>query len=204
MPKPYKVGLTGGIGSGKSQVAGLFSKLGIAVIDADTIARELTVPGSPINKQIIDLFDNDIIDTSGSLDRKKLREHIFSDYEARKKLESILHPHVFDVINRKISDITSTYCILSIPLLLETGSQHMVDTVLVVDCPVSLQIERVTKRDGLSVEDVNKIIGTQISRTDRLNAANEVIKNEEDIYSLSDKVTELHLEYLKRAHQHKI
>lgn len=201
MPRPYKVGLTGGIGSGKSLVSSLFSKLGVIVIDADDIVRDLTVADSPVLKDIIDVFGSEILDTSGNLDRKKLKARIFSDQSSRKSLESILHPHVFETINSKVSDITSSYCVLSIPLLLETGSQDMVDTVLVIDCPVSLQQDRVSKRDGLSIQDVNKIIKTQISRTDRLNAANEVILNDGEIDKLSEQVMELHLEYSKRAPQ---
>jgi dephospho-CoA kinase len=199
MTRPYKVGLTGGIGSGKSLVSELFSRLGVPVLDADDIVRELSVPGSPVMDEIINIFGNNIIDTSGNLNRSKLRHQIFSDEGLRNRLESIIHPHVFDMLNSKISEITSSYCILSIPLLLETGSQEFVDTILVIDCPVSLQVDRVCKRDGLSVQEVNNIINTQIPRVDRLDAANEVIVNDGDLKKVSDKVMELHLDYSKRS-----
>jgi dephospho-CoA kinase len=198
MSKPYRVGLTGGIGSGKSQVSNQFLQLGIPVIDADNIVHELTTTNVSVKNEINEAFKKSVLDSTGQLDRNKLRTLIFSDNEARVKLESILHPLVYETINGKIKDLTSTYCILSIPLLLETGATSMVDTVLVVDCPIPLQIERVCKRDGLSFEEVKNIINAQISRHDRLLAANEVILNDKNLDDLSNQVKELHINYLIR------
>jgi dephospho-CoA kinase len=199
MSNPYKVGLTGGIGSGKSLVSKMFADLGVPVIDADDIAHELIKPGSPLIDNIINILGKDIIDSSGMLDRDKLRSLIFSDSESKEKLEAIMHPHVFDTINRKISEISAPYCILSIPLLVETNARDMVDTVLVVDCPVSLQIERVSRRDGVTSEDVQKIIQLQASRDSRILAADDVINNEGTIAELQQAVTALHEKYTQIA-----
>jgi dephospho-CoA kinase len=199
MSNPYKVGLTGGIGSGKSLVSKMFADLGVPVIDADDIAHELIKPGSPLIDNIINILGKDIIDSSGMLDRDKLRSLIFSDSESKEKLEAIMHPHVFDTINRKISEISAPYCILSIPLLVETNARDMVDAVLVVDCPVSLQIERVSRRDGVTSEDVQKIIQLQASRDSRILAADDVINNEGTIAELQQAVTALHEKYTQIA-----
>jgi dephospho-CoA kinase len=198
MSKPYRVGLTGGIGSGKSQVSNQFLQLGIPVIDADNIVHELTTTNVSVINEIKKAFKKNVLDSTGKLDRNILRTLIFSDDVAKVKLESILHPLVYETINGKIKDITATYCILSIPLLLETGATSMVDTVLVVDCPVPLQIERVCKRDRLSSEQVKNIINAQTSRQERLLAANEVILNDQDLNDLTNQVKTLHINYLKR------
>ena len=199
MTDPYKVGLTGGIGCGKSLVSEMFAELGVPVIDADEIVHELLIPGSPLVDEIIQLFGGKITDNSGGLARDKLRALIFSDNDSRKKLEAMIHPHVFARIDKKIKEISAPYCILSIPLLLETNAQSMVDTVLVVDCPVSLQIDRVSRRDGISREDVEKIIGSQIPRDKRLDAADEVIRNEGTITELRNSVSDLHEKYSRIA-----
>lgn len=199
MSNPYKVGLTGGIGSGKTLVSEIFADLGVPVIDADKIVHELISPGSPLLDEIIHLFGNDIADSSGNILRDKIRKRIFSDSQSRKRLEAILHPHVFDIINKKISGISAPYCIISIPLLIETRAQNMVDTVLVVDCPVSLQIERVTSRDGVSREHVQKIINTQASRDSRIAAADDVITNDGTISELREAVSELHKKYSRNS-----
>lgn len=199
MSNPYKVGLTGGIGSGKSLVSEIFADLGVPVIDADKIVHELISPQSPLLDDIVLLFGNEIVDDSGNIDRDRIRKLIFSDSESRKKLEAILHPHVFDIIVKEIKGISAPYCILSIPLLIETNAEDMVDTVLVVDCPVSLQVERVTKRDGVSPEHVQKIIDTQVSRESRLAAADDVISNNGSISELREVVSELHKKYSSTA-----
>lgn len=199
MSGPYKVGLTGGIGSGKSLVSEMFAELGVPVIDADRIVHELLTPDSPLIEEIVHIFGRKIIDSSGKLSRDKLRVLIFSDHDSRKKLEDVLHPHVFTIINKKINEISAPYCILSIPLLVESNAQDMVDTVLVVDCPVSLQIERVTRRDGVSSEEVENIINSQVSRESRLDAADDVIVNEGTVSELQDAVTDLHEKYSRLA-----
>jgi dephospho-CoA kinase len=202
VPQPYKVGLTGGIGSGKSEVSKLFSRLGVIVIDADDISHEITSTNDNVKTEISKVFGSNVIDSSGNLNRKMLRDIIFMDIDSRKKLESILHPQVYLEIKRKLKDITSAYCILSIPLLLETGATDMVDSILVVDCPVTIQLERASRRDGISKNNVSKTISAQISREDRLKAANDVIINDGDFDKLFQQVEALHLDYLNKELPH--
>jgi len=195
----YRVGLTGGIGSGKSTVSKMFTDLGVPVIDADEVSRDLVKPGQPALQQISNAFGSGITDENGGLRRDLLREIIFADDTARKTLESILHP----LIHRKIEELTNSlddaYCILSIPLLLETGNRYNVDRILVVDIPEPLQIERVCRRDGVPRQQVENIIRSQAPRDIRLSAADDVIVNDGDLQRLAAKVTELHLQYLKAA-----
>lgn len=197
MAGPYKVGLTGGIGSGKTVVAAMFAGHGIPVIDADAIVRDLTAPGKPVLQEISKAFGNDILDSSGRLNRDKLRNLVFADETSRHKLESILHPLVYETMEGMIRQITSGYCILSIPLLLETGAESRVDTILVVDAPLDLQIERVSKRDGLSRDQVQAVIAAQMSRKDRLKGADDVILNNGNLPKLAARVNQLHVKYSK-------
>lgn len=178
METPYKVGLTGGIGCGKTLVSNMFSDHGVPVIDADEISRNLTRNDPEIQTSLLNCFGPDITGNDAIIDRKRLRELVFSDKNLMRKLESILHPRVYQIIREKTRQIHSPYCILSIPLLVETGQMDMVDTVLVVDCPVSLQVSRVKSRDGLTTEEINRIIASQASRQARLNVANDVIVND--------------------------
>lgn len=199
MTLPYRVGLTGGIGSGKSVVAGMFSDMGVPVIDADVIAHELTAPGNPVLRQIVDIFGKRILDTSGHLNRSLLGEIIFADEDARHKLEALLHPLVYENMENQLEQLYAGYCILSIPLLLETGAQDRVDSILVVDSPVELQIERVCKRDGLDRNAVEAIIKSQIPRKARLDAADDIITNDGDIVNLTRQVQTLHKHYQQKA-----
>ncbi len=203
MGNSYRVGLTGGIGSGKSAVTGLFSELGVPVIDADEVSRNLVKPGQPALVHIIREFGPDITDESGNLRRDKLREIVFADDAARHRLESILHPLIFREIEDFAKRHHETYCILSIPLLLETGNRYKTDRILVVETPESLQIQRVCRRDGVSPQQVENIIQHQISREARLSAADDVIVNDGDLQQLAAKVNELHLQYLDAAEKHK-
>ena len=155
----------------------------------------LSAPERPVRHK----FGESILTPEGELDNVKLREIVFSDANSKQRLEEILHPLVFKKINHDLEEISAAYCILSIPLLVETGSSSLVDTVLVVDCPVSLQIDRVCKRDGITPEQVKIIIQSQVSREDRLKAANEVISNDGEIDKLYEDVRNLHLTYSKRA-----
>ncbi len=193
------IGLTGGIGSGKSTVACLFRQRGIAVIDADSIARELVRPGCPALEAIVSAFGPAILQPSGELDRAALRRVIFSDPKARNTLEAILHPPIFAEMHRRAGLCQTPYCILAIPLLVETGAQHLVHRVLVVDCPETLQIERIKRRDGLPEDLIRQILASQASRTERLKAADDVIVNADSLTELERQVEELHRFYLRRS-----
>jgi dephospho-CoA kinase len=191
-----KVGLTGGIGSGKTTVAKVFASLNIPVIDADEIAHRLVEKGQPALAQIQQEFGTDILNPDGSLNRKKLGERIFSDPEQKQKLESILHPIIYKTIQSEIEQLNAPYCIICIPLLFETGMVHFVDRVLVVDCPVEMQIERVKNRDNLTVEKIQSIINSQASREFRKEKADDLIDNTVTDYRLAEQVKKLHNSYL--------
>ena len=191
------IGLTGGIGSGKTSATRFFAAEGIAIIDADTIAHELTgVQGDAI-PNIKKYFGVDFITKNGKLDRKKMKNRIFSDINSRKKLEEILHPLIQAEIMHRIETASSPYIIVVAPLLLETGDYcETVTRILVVDCNEEYQISRTVSRDGLSKEDVRTIMATQKPRQERLNQADDVIVNDTDISSLQEKVKLQHNIYL--------
>ncbi len=191
-----KIGLTGGMGSGKSTVAKLFEQRGLEVIDADRIARELVKPLAPAFKEIQAAFGPEVLGPDGRLDRAKLRAKVFSDPKARKTLEAILHPKIFAEMANKAKACKTPYCVLVIPLLVETQAQTQVDRVLVVDCPEALQIERIRRRDLLPQDLILKILASQASRQERLAAADEVIDNAGDLGTLKQQVEELHRFYL--------
>ena len=186
-----KIGLTGGIGSGKSTVSGLFEALGIPVIDADVIARSLLEPGTEATRQVIRIFGNDIAANEQEIDRARLRERVFDNADARKKLESILHPIVHQKIRQQAEAITSPYCIVVIPLLFEAGHQDLVDRILVVNTSREKQIERAASRDRASVEEIQKILNTQIDPEERLARADDIIDNNDGIEQLESRVHEL-------------
>jgi dephospho-CoA kinase len=192
-----KIGLTGGIGSGKSTVAKFFKELGVPVIDADVIAHELVVPSTLAFKKIIAHFGNKILNPQGELDRKQLRELIFHDGKQRKWLENLLHPLVYQEINNRLKKIQAPYCILVIPLLLETKHEKFVDRVLVVDSPEEQQIKRITKRDKTTKQAVKAIIDSQISREQRLANADDIIYNDKSLAYLKKQVQQLHEKYLQ-------
>lgn len=187
-----RIGLTGGIGSGKTAVAEEFAKYGAHVIDADRIAHELVKPGMPALNVIIKTFGDDLLDDGGHLKRDQLSQLVFSDDDQRKKLESILHPLILSEMENRISSIQSPYCILVIPLLVETGLTKWADKILVVDVSKETQIERIIKRDNISQEDIQSILNAQCSREQRLQAADEIITNEGTFEDLSLRVKELH------------
>jgi len=201
MRPPYKVGLTGGIGSGKSTVSDMFSGLDVPVLDADVIAHALTAPGQPALQQITRIFGEDILDQSGQLKRKLLGNIVFSDKSLKLKLEGILHPLVFQEMDNMLENLDTAYCILSIPLLIETGATDRVDRVLVVDIPESQQLERVCKRDGISPEQAAKIINSQISRADRVRIADDILTNDGSLEQLAEKISLLHDKYLEAANK---
>jgi dephospho-CoA kinase len=187
-----KIGLTGGIGSGKSTACEIFSELGIPVIDADIIAHDLVRPGKPAFEEITKIFGKEIISNDGTLDRKKIRDQIFANETERKKLEDILHPAIYREITHQTENLNSGYCIISIPLLLETGASGIVDRVLIIDVSREFQLSRASVRDSSSKSDIEAIIDSQISREDRLAAAADIIDNEGDFDRLRKKITELH------------
>lgn len=191
------IGLTGGIGSGKTSATRFFAAEGIAIIDADTIAHELTGAQGNAIPNIKKYFGVDFITKNGKLDRKKMKNRIFSDINSRKKLEEILHPLIQAEVMHRIENASSPYIIVVAPLLLETGDYcETVTRILVVDCNEEYQISRTVSRDGLSKEEVRTIMATQKSRQERLNQADDVIVNDTDISSLQEKVKLQHNIYL--------
>jgi dephospho-CoA kinase len=192
----FKVGLTGGIGSGKSTVADLFAELGVEVIDADQLAHRLTAPGGEAIEPIRAMFGPEYIEPLGALDRARMRDRIFSDAAAKQALESILHPMIRAETDRRAAQASSEYVILMIPLLVETGDPHArCDRVLVVDCPESLQIERVMARSKLARDAVEAIMAAQVSRAERLSRADDVIDNGGTLESLRPQIEKLHASY---------
>lgn len=191
------IGLTGGLGSGKTTVANFFAALGVPIIDADIIAREIVVPGSLTFKKIVTHFGADIVDKQGALQRHKLRDIIFSDTHARAWLEKLLHPLILQEIHARAKKIKAPYCIAVIPLLLEKNAHEGIDRVLVVDAPEPLQITRAMQRDNLNETQIKNILTTQLKRAQRLQQADDVIVNYGDLENLKQKVKELHLEYSK-------
>jgi dephospho-CoA kinase len=192
--------LTGGIGSGKSSVARLFEARGVAVIDADALAHELTAPGGAAIPAIRAAFGPEVIDERGALDRERMRQHVFGDPAARKRLEGILHPMIRDESERQRAAATSAYVILMIPLLVESGDpRRRCDRVLVVDCPEAEQVRRVMLRSNLGRAEVEAIMATQASRAERLAHADDVIDNGGDPELLGPQVEALHARYLSLA-----
>lgn len=189
------IGLTGGIGSGKSTVADLFAKHGIPIIDADQIARDLTLPNQPALNAIAKHFGLHFLNQDGTLDRRQLRTLVFNDKTARHWLESLLHPLIQDEIRKKIKLLSADYCIAVIPLLLETGNYPFIDRVLVIDTDIDLQIDRVMKRDHSTAIDVQAMINTQINSRERLIRADDIIINRGHIDTLVEQVNLLHEKY---------
>lgn len=191
-----KIGLTGGIGCGKTTVARLFASFGTPVIDADEVAHQLVAIGQPALASITQEFGADILNPDGSLNRNNLREQIFSNSEQKQKLELIVHPLIYKSIQSEIEKLNANYCIICVPLLLETDMAHFVDRILVVDCPVETQIERVKNRDNLPLKRIQSIIDGQVSRAFRKSKADDLIDNSETDYRLAEQVKKLHNLYL--------
>ncbi|AKH20528.1 dephospho-CoA kinase [Sedimenticola thiotaurini] len=192
----FVVGVTGGIGCGKSAVTDCFITLGIPVIDADLVAREVVEPGQPALAEIVDQFGEQAQLPDGSLNRAWLRASIFSDPQAKTALEQILHPRIRAEMRRRLDALDTPYAIFSIPLLFETGQDKGVDRVLVVDCPPELQLSRVTRRDQTSEAQTRSIIDAQIDRKSRLARADDIIDNSGSLDDLRIRVEQLHRKYL--------
>lgn len=195
---PFKLGLTGGIGSGKSTVASLFEQRGATIIDTDQIAHELTAPNGLAIATIAKVFGKDFIEPDGSLNRSKMRQKVFEDKTAKTQLESILHPMIREIADQRAKESTGDYVIFVIPLLVEKSIwTQKVDRILVVDCEEETQINRVQKRNNFTRDAVLAIMKTQAPRKTRLSIADDVITNDDNLTVLSSKVDELHRKYLQ-------
>jgi len=194
--KKYLVGLTGGIGCGKTTVANAFSDHGISLVDADVVAREVVEPGSVGLEKIRAHFGDSVISTDGSLNRGHLREMIFAHPQHREWLNSLLHPLIRARMFELVDLAQSPYVILIAPLLFENGLDRLVNRTLVVDISPEVQIERTMARDKVSREQVNNIIASQISRTERVARADDIIDNSGDVADIAEKVNQLHNQYL--------
>jgi len=196
----YTVGLTGGIGSGKSTVADCFVALGVPVIDTDVIARDLTAPDGAALAAIRAAFGEAVMQADGTLDRAALRRHVFADTAARHQLEAILHPRIRQAVQQALTTLAAPYALIVIPLLVETGGyQDVLNRVLVVDCPEVVQIARVKARSGLAHDEVQAILAAQAGRAERLAAADDVIVNIATPADLCAEVARLHQRYLALA-----
>ena len=196
-----RVGLTGGVGCGKSTVADHFRDLGVPIIDSDEIARQVVAPGRRALQEIVGEFGREMLRDDGTLDRARLREIIFHDEKARRRLNAIVHPRVRESIERQAAALDTDYCIIVIPLLFEAGMTDLVDRILVVDCTPEHQLERLLSRDGMNRNLAEAMIGSQISRDQRLQRADEVVDNCSTLDSLPPQVAILHEKYRRLARQ---
>ena len=199
-----KVGLTGGIGSGKTTVSDLFKTLEINIIDTDIIARKLIDTDHVVSQEVVQAFGEDIVDDNGAIDRKKLAACVFENKSKKQKLESILHPKIRREVNYQISQLSTqnpppAYIIIAIPLLFETDFQDLVDSILVVTANEETRITRVKQRDNRSIDEIKSIIRHQVDDTVRLNAADNIIHNNGGIAELKPQINDLHAKYLRRA-----
>jgi dephospho-CoA kinase len=190
-----RVGLTGGIGAGKTTLARLFAERGVPVFEADEVARRVVEPDQPAFAEIVHAFGTGLLTADGALDRAALRRLVFADPESRHRLEAIVHPKVYSALEHWLRGTVAPYCLLSIPLLLESGRLDLVDRVLVIDCPEALQIERVMRRSGLSEAEVRAIIATQVSRATRLAKADDLVVNASTLAALVRAVESLDQKY---------
>lgn len=197
---PFVIALTGGIGSGKSSVAAIFKELGAAIIDTDEIAHRLTAPGQPGARAVDGQFGSGYLRADGALDRDRMRERVFSDPAARKKLEAILHPMIRAEVNAAVRAAQAPYIVIVVPLLIETGAyRDLAQRILVVDCREEQQLARVILRSGLSADAARTIMASQVSRHERLKHADDVVRNAASLAELNAKVTALHAKYLALA-----
>lgn len=196
------VGLTGGIGSGKTAASDYLASLGITIVDADVVAREVVEPGQPALAQIEAHFGREVILPSGHLDRATLRDIVFANPEQRKILEQITHPAIGAAIIAQLQAATSPYSVLASPLLLETSQHQMVKRVLLIDVPEEIQIARTTARDGVPEKQVKSIMAAQLPRQDKLARAHDIISNTGSLAALHQNLHQQHLNYLRIAQHH--
>jgi dephospho-CoA kinase len=199
--RPFRVGLTGGIASGKSTAAKFFGALGVPIIDTDQLARDVVEPGQPPLERLVERFGSSILTPDGHLDRPALRTIVFSDPKARADLEALTHPAIGAAVETRSAEAGGIYQILVIPLLVEKSLGSQLDRVVVVDCDEELQIRRLQARDGSTLEQARAILNAQTSRAARLKAAHDVIKNDGDMSAVRDQVATLHARYLELAQQ---
>ena len=190
--KTARIGLTGGLGSGKSTVAGIFRKLGVQVIDADRIARELTRPGCREFERIVEYFGDEVVDPHGNLDRARLARIVFSDAQKRGMLESILHPPVRKKMHSRIKPSIYGYCILEIPLLIETCQYRDMQRVIVVTCERTTKTQRLIADRGMSIPAIDQVLATQADEQTRIQFADDVIDNNGTLSELENQVHRLH------------
>jgi dephospho-CoA kinase len=198
--RPYLVGLTGGIGSGKSTVSNLFAQHGVEVVDADDISRALVAPGSPALASLSERFGANLLNPDGTLHRTRLRKLIFDDAEAKAWVEALLHPLIRNAIMARIESSPNCWLLLVAPLLLESGAYDFIDRVLVVDTDEAAQVDRVTRRDATSPGDAHRIIASQMPRAARLAAADDVIDNSGSLDALAQQVAKLCKQYEEASH----
>lgn len=193
------IGLTGGIGSGKTAVSDRFAHQGVPIIDTDRLARELVEPGQPALAEIVAAFGDDSLERDGRLHRAYLRLRVFADPAGRRRLEAILHPRIRALARERLARLTAPYGLLVIPLLAETGMTDLVDRVLVVDAPEVEQVRRVMARDGMDELQARRILAAQAERSQRLALADDIIENDGDLAALDQQVAALHQQYLALA-----
>jgi dephospho-CoA kinase len=193
--KPLRIGLTGGIASGKSVVADLFAELDVPVIDTDVIAREVVEPGQPALEEIRERFGDGMIDVTGNLDRAAMRNAIFSDDDARRDLEAILHPRIGAAAQSQADAADGDYQLIVVPLLVGSPLVEFVDRVLVVDCEEDTQVRRMLERDAETIEQAQRILAAQASRAERLAIADDVINNDHSLAHVRDQVADLDRKY---------
>jgi len=197
-PPPFSIGLTGGIGSGKSTVADMFAARGASIVDTDLIAHSLTAPHGAAMPAIVAAFGPEFADASGALDRARMRGLVFSDAGAKARLEAILHPRIRDAALAAAAAATGSYVIYAVPLLIESGTwRERVTRILAVDCPEDVQIARVMARNNLPEAQVRAIMAAQVSRQARLDAADDVIENGGGIAALAPQIDRLHAMYMQ-------
>jgi dephospho-CoA kinase len=199
--RAYRVGLTGGIASGKSTAAKFFGALGVPILDSDQIARDVVEPGQPPLERLVERFGAAILTADGHLDRPKLRDIVFSDPKARADLEALTHPAIGAALEARSAAAGGPYQVLVIPLLVEKNLGSQLDRVLVVDCAEELQLRRLRDRDGSTPEQARAILDAQVSRAARLKAADDVISNDADMSAVRAQVEALHARYLELARE---
>lgn len=192
---PLKIGLTGGIASGKSAAGRCFEALGVPVIDTDQLAREVVAPGEPALQAVVDALGSDLLTPEGSLDRRALRARVFANAAMRQRLEGILHPAIRQALAARLATISAPYVVIAIPLLAETGRSDRVDRVLVIDCPPETQLTRLLARDGETEAGARAILAAQASREARLAIADDVVENIGSIDDLARQILALHQHY---------
>ncbi|MGD8341523.1 MAG: dephospho-CoA kinase, partial [Gammaproteobacteria bacterium] len=194
-----RIGLTGGIASGKSTISAMFAELGAEVIDTDEIAHELVAPGGGALAAVIDAFGSEVQTPDGGLDRRRMRQIVFDDAAQRRRLEAILHPEIRRIALARAASSEAPYVILVVPLLFESGFDELVDRTIAVDCPVSRQIERLVERDATTPEQAHRIVAAQMGRDERTTRADDVIDSDCPLDVTRRRVRELHAKYLAES-----